>query len=60
MTASEEERLLSEAPIIPHIAPLDTVNIQKAPRENVQTLMRLFYERQESSQELVAEFNEGY
>lgn len=36
----EEERLLSEAPIVPTILPLESVNIESSPYENVSILMR--------------------
>jgi len=50
--------LLSDAPIIPWIAPIDTVKIEKLPVENVKIFMQLFYERQESSEEIVEAFQE--
>ena len=39
----EEERLLSEAPIIPHITPLDQVNIERIPFESVNAMVSKFH-----------------
>jgi hypothetical protein len=54
----EEERLLSEAPVVPTIQPLDSFSIETQPFENVGTVMNQFYERLGASDRLKVLFRE--
>ena len=41
----EEERLLAEAPAVPHVKPLDDHEIEKNMNETVNTILKQFYKK---------------
>jgi hypothetical protein len=57
-TILEEERLLSDAPIVPQIASLDEVNICKQPLNNVLKIMKTFYSRHSAPEEIIYKFTD--
>jgi hypothetical protein len=54
----EEERLSSEAPKVPLIAPLEKSKIVKSLPENVKVLMNNFYARQQAPEFLQKQFED--